>query len=100
MNIALATISATTRKFGAARLTWAAWNIWSDIVGDRSRWCGGVLRQNRKSGHGREGLFERRFVYSRIAAISISEIANLIDGMKKMTHMQGQTASNEREVNE
>ncbi|GES44340.1 hypothetical protein RsS62_35920 [Rhizobium dioscoreae] len=27
MNIALATISATTRKFGAARLTGAAWNI-------------------------------------------------------------------------
>jgi hypothetical protein len=48
----------------------------------------------------REGLFERRFVYSCLHAIAISEIANPIHGMKKMTHMQEQTASNEREVNE
>ncbi len=48
----------------------------------------------------REGLFERRFVYSRIGAISISEIANLIDGMKKITHVRPKRATNEREVNE
>ena len=30
---------------------WGAWKIWSDIVGDRSRWRGGVQRQNRKSGN-------------------------------------------------
>ncbi len=48
----------------------------------------------------REGLFERRFVYSRSAAMAISEIANLIDGMKKMTHISVNAVADERRVNE